>query len=264
MGGYSSFPVCLAAKFLSIPFIIYENNLYLGKTNRYLLPFAKKLFVSYADLKGYDKKYTSKIYEVGNIIRENILNYENNNTQQLNEKDISILILGGSQAAKSFAEKLPNIFKKCKEDNIKLKIYQQCLINQSDDLKKVYHNLKIDSEIFNFSNQLTGYFSKIDFAITRAGSSMLAELLNCNIPIITIPLPSSADQHQLKNAEYFESKGYGFLVKEEDIDKKLFLLIKTIYKDKKLLNKIIIRQKEHSDKKVFKKILNQVKEMIND
>ena len=42
MGGYSSFPVCIAAKLLRIPFIIYENNLHLGKANRYLLPHAKK------------------------------------------------------------------------------------------------------------------------------------------------------------------------------------------------------------------------------
>ena len=52
MGGYSSFPVCIAAKILRIPFIIYENNLYIGKANRFLLPYAKKVFVSYKELGG--------------------------------------------------------------------------------------------------------------------------------------------------------------------------------------------------------------------
>ena len=47
MGGYSSFPVCIAAFFLNIKFVIYENNLIIGKANKYLLPFAKKIFVSY-------------------------------------------------------------------------------------------------------------------------------------------------------------------------------------------------------------------------
>ena len=46
MGGYSSFPVCVAAKILGIPFIIYENNLHIGKANKFLLPYAKKVFVS--------------------------------------------------------------------------------------------------------------------------------------------------------------------------------------------------------------------------
>ena len=50
MGGYSSFPVCLASKLIGIPFIIYENNLHIGKANKFLLPFAKKIIVSYADL----------------------------------------------------------------------------------------------------------------------------------------------------------------------------------------------------------------------
>ena len=70
MGGYSSFPVCIAASILRIPFIIYENNLYLGKANRYLLPFAKKIFVSYKELEGIPKKFNNKICVTGNIIRK--------------------------------------------------------------------------------------------------------------------------------------------------------------------------------------------------
>ena len=56
MGGYSSFPVCIAAKILRIPFIIYENNLFIGKANRYLLPYAKKIFVSYSRIRRYFRK----------------------------------------------------------------------------------------------------------------------------------------------------------------------------------------------------------------
>ena len=50
MGGYASFPVCIAASILRIKFIIYENNLIIGKANKYLLPFANKVFVSYKEL----------------------------------------------------------------------------------------------------------------------------------------------------------------------------------------------------------------------
>ena len=49
MGGHASFPVCIAAKTLNIPFIIYENNIQIGKSNKYLLPFTSKIFVSYQD-----------------------------------------------------------------------------------------------------------------------------------------------------------------------------------------------------------------------
>ena len=75
MGGYSSFPICAAAKILKIPFIIYENNLHLGKANRFLLPFARKMFISYLSLEGVNKKYKHKIFEIGNLIRKDILTY---------------------------------------------------------------------------------------------------------------------------------------------------------------------------------------------
>ena len=64
MGGYSSFPVCIAAKVLKIPFIIYENNLLIGKSNKYLLPFAYKLFVAYPELEGVNDKYKKKLIRI--------------------------------------------------------------------------------------------------------------------------------------------------------------------------------------------------------
>ena len=62
MGGYSSFPICIAASILRIKFVIYENNLIIGKANKYLLPMTKKLFVSYKELDGVPKKYSDKVF----------------------------------------------------------------------------------------------------------------------------------------------------------------------------------------------------------
>ena len=60
MGGYSSFPICIAAFILRIKFVIYENNMIVGKANKYLLPFAKKIFVSYKELEGIPKIHKKK------------------------------------------------------------------------------------------------------------------------------------------------------------------------------------------------------------
>ena len=62
MGGYSSFPICVAASILRIKFVIYENNLIIGKANRFLLPFTEKIFVSYKELEGIPHKYKSQNY----------------------------------------------------------------------------------------------------------------------------------------------------------------------------------------------------------
>ena len=78
MGGYSSFPVCIVAKILRVPFIIYENNLHIGKANKFLLPYANKVIVSHKELDGVAKKYQNKIFEIGNIIRKEIIVFRSN------------------------------------------------------------------------------------------------------------------------------------------------------------------------------------------
>ena len=226
MGGYASFPLCIAAYLLRIPFIIYENNLLIGKANKFLMPFTKKIFTSYEEVAGISKKYKSKQVIIGNIIREKILH------GKLNEKEISdilnILVLGGSQAAKIFAETLPKIFIECKKNNLNIKVYQQCLPDQVSQLKKTYETYGIECELFTFTFDILKYYRLSHLAITRAGSSALAELLNFNLPIISIPLKTSADNHQFKNAQYFERKGYGIMLEENNIEKELFDILLVI------------------------------------
>ncbi len=263
MGGYSSFPVCLASKLIGIPFIIYENNLHIGKANKYLLPFAKKIIVSYEELEGVPLKHHKKVNEVGNIIREEIIKFPIKSRVESSKEKLAILVLGGSQAAQIFAEKLPDIFEKCIKSNINLKIFQQCLKTQNDNLENFYQKLNIDYEIFNYSKNIIKYFSMTDLAITRSGSSMMAELLNARIPFISVPLPSSADNHQLKNAIYYEKKGYSYLIEEKYLDTKLFELIKKI-NDEKLLVQIIKKQEQYSDKSVYKNINNIINEITNE
>ncbi len=262
MGGYASFPFCLAAKTLNIPFIIYENNLLLGKSNKYLMPLAYKVFIAYEEIEGIKLKFKSKVITTGNIIRENILNF--NNKKKYFGEELNILILGGSQAAKSFGEFLPKIFNQCVEANIKIKIIQQCIQDQINKLGEYYKSIKINYELFNFTENILEYFAKAQLVITRSGSSITAELINCKIPFISIPYPHSADSHQEKNAVYFEKKGYSFLIKENEMHEKLFPLIKLIYNDRKILNKLIESQQKHSDSDVFFKINNEIKNLFNE
>ena len=262
MGGHASFPVCIAAKTLGIPFIIYENNIQIGKSNKYLLPFACKIFTSYEELVGIKNKYDHKVVVTGNIIREEILNFKKKN--QFTEDVLNILVLGGSQAAKSFGEILPGVFQECKKENVNIKIFQQCTESQNTKLNEVYKNLNFDFELFNFTNNISEYFSKAQLVITRSGSSVTAELINCKIPFISIPYPHATDSHQDKNATYFEKKGYSISVKETEVNKKLFSLIKSFYKDRKLLDRMIEQQKKHSDKEVFVKINKIIKKLLNE
>ncbi len=264
MGGYASFPVCVASILLRIPLILYENNLYIGKTNKYLIPFAKKILVSFKELEGVPRKHQKKIHEVGNIIRKEIINFKDKKNITKDYKKLKILILGGSQAAKIFAEKLPYIFKKCKDSNISFEIYQQCLPEQNKFLNSYYQSSNIKFEIFNFAPDILNYFSKTNLVITRSGSSMLAELINAEIPFISVPLPTSADNHQLKNAIHYSKNEYSYLIEEKDLDMNLFKLIKKVSENKSLLDKIINKQRQYSDKSVYKNIEKHINQLNNE
>jgi UDP-N-acetylglucosamine--N-acetylmuramyl-(pentapeptide) pyrophosphoryl-undecaprenol N-acetylglucosamine transferase len=263
MGGYSSFPICIAASILRIKFVIYENNLIIGKANKYLLPFAKKIFVSNKELEGIKQKYNNKVIEIGNIVRDEIIN-SNFVNRKINFDNIKLLILGGSQAAKVFADELPQIIDQLKKSGISIKVYQQCQIKQNDQLSQFYKKANIDYEIFNFTDNIVDYYSRVNLVITRSGASVLGELLNLKIPFISIPLPTSAENHQYKNAEFFSKKGYGYLLEERDIQNKLYDLINLIYNDKSLINKILSNQKQHSDKDIFKNLDTHIEKILNE
>jgi len=264
MGGYSSFSVCVAAAILRIKFIIYENNLTIGKANKYLLPFSKKILVSYKEIEGVPIKYNNKIFEIGNIIRREIIDFKNENTQNNRFDEIKILVLGGSQGAKVFAETLPQIFEKLKNYEIPIKVYQQCQNIQNEQLSKFYKKANIDYEIFNFTNKISDYYSKANLVITRSGASALGELINIKIPFISIPLPTSAENHQFKNAVYYKNKGFGYLIEEKDVNEQLYGLIKSIFNDKSLIKNILASQSQYSDKNIFKNINTHIEKIINE
>ena len=263
MGGYSSFPICIAASILRIKIVIYENNLIIGKANKYLLPFAKKIFVSYKELDGISKEYQNKVYEIGNILREEIINSKLELEKKKQFESLKILVLGGSQAAKIFADELPPIFKKLNNSKIAIKVYQQCQKEQNEQISQFYQKAQIDYELFNFTDKIIDYYFKANLVITRSGASVLGELINIKIPFIAVPLPTSADNHQYKNAVFYKKKGYGYLLNEKDIKNKLFDLIYNIYKDQSFL-KILSNQSQYSDKNIFSKLNIELKKIINE
>ena len=264
MGGYASFPICIAASILRIKFVIYENNLIIGKANKFLLPFCKKIFVSYKELEGIPENYNDKVIEIGNIVREEIINFNKNSQVFKNFNEIKILVLGGSQAAKIFAEKLPKIFRNLKESGIPVSVLQQCQKNQNELLLKFYKNTKMDFKIFNFTDRILDYYAEANLVITRSGASVLGELINVKTPFICIPLPNSADNHQFKNAEFYLKKGCGYLLEEKDIENKLKNLINSLFIEKSLIKNIISNQRQYSDKNVFSNLNIQIEKILNE
>lgn len=264
MGGYSSFPVCVASYLLKIPIIIYENNLVLGRANRALLPLARKILVSTKNTHGINKKYEDKIFVAGYLLRKEIFELEKDHNKKENNEELSVLIMGGSQSAKIFGEKIPQIVVQCYKKNIKLKIYQQCLEKQMKEIEAIYNKYKISFKLFSFSEKLSDHYQISDLAITRSGASSIAELINLRIPFIAIPLPSSADGHQFKNALNFQKKGYCFLIEEKLIFPKLFEILEDLNNNREKLLLLKSKMNEHSDKDSLSNVSKFIEKFLNE
>ena len=74
LGGYVSFPISFASKFFKLPLVIYENNMVLGRANRKLLNFSKKILTSKMIINSFPAKYKNKIHQVGPILNKNVFN----------------------------------------------------------------------------------------------------------------------------------------------------------------------------------------------
>ena len=262
MGGYSSFPVCLSGFFLKIPIFIYENNLVIGRANKILLPFSKKILVSTNSIQGIDNKYKNKISHIGFLLRDNILGVKTTNLE-ITKSNLSILVIGGSQSAKVFGEQIPEVIEECNKKGIKFNVYQQCLEYQKKDIQNIYGKLEIKFELFTFCDDLSKYYQKSDIAITRCGASSMAELVNLRIPFVAVPLPSSIDNHQLKNAKYFNEKNYCFLLEQEFLLSKLLNILKDVHQDRTKLYSFKQKMSKHSDKESLMKAKQIIKDYFN-
>ena len=262
LGGYVSFPISFASRFFKLPLIIYENNMVLGRTNKYLSSFSKKIFLAKKITNNFPKKYKSKTYEVGSILDKNIINclpLEEKN----NKGKFSILVLGGSQGAEIFGTIIPTVVKMIKDAGYEIEINQQCIIIQKNSIINFYEKNNIKNYVFEFDKNILKLALSSSLAITRCGASTTAELAHTLTPFIAVPLPNSVDNHQYLNAKYYESKGCCWLLEQDNFNtENLFNLIIETIKNKNKLENIRKNMKKEHNKNVYSNIENEIKEFI--
>ena len=248
-GGYMSLPLILAAKFLRIDIYLIEPNQVLGRSNRYFLKSCKKIFCYSDEIKNFPNMHKDKIIKINPLVRENTYNVEKNFE---NKKKFIILVIGGSQGASFFDKDLKNsIINISKKKTIKI-IHQTSEKNISS-LKDFYSDNNIENIIFSYKKNLVDIIKEADLCITRAGASTLAELSVLNIPFIAVPLPTSKDNHQLENANYYKKKDCCWIIEQSSFKEEI----------EETLNDIIEEKKDYLKKKNNLKKLNYQNTWIN-
>jgi len=260
-GGYVSFPISFSSRFFDLPLIIYENNMVMGRANKYLSSFSKKILLAKNITENFPKKYQSKTYEVGTILNKEIVNCTHLKKEH-NDK-FSILVLGGSQGAEIFGKIIPEVIKKLKDSGNKIEIYQQCLASQKNLISDFYNKNNIKNYVFEFDKNILNLVLSSSLAITRCGASTTAELAHTLTPFIAVPLPNSIDNHQYLNAKYYERKGCCWLLEQNNFNiNNLYNLIVEVIKNKKKLENIRNNMKKNYNKDVYNNIEKKIKDFV--
>jgi len=212
-GGYMSLPLCLASKFLNIKLFLFEPNMVLGRSNKFFISNCKKIFCYSDKIKNFPSKLKNKISVIPTLLRKEF--YAINETESIN-KDVKLLIIGGSQGAKLFDTEIQNSIINLSK-RYKLKVYQQSSQNNYQSLKRLYQTNEIDNELFDFDEDISIFMKKSNICLTRAGASTLAELVFLNIPHLAIPLPTAKDNHQFENAFFYNKQGCNWILNQSEI-----------------------------------------------
>ncbi len=257
-GGYMTLPLCLASKILNIKLFLFEPNLVLGRSNKLILKFSKKIICYNNDLKGLASKYHEKLYISKPILRKEIYNIKKNENSKIKET-VNILILGGSQGAEFFDHTMQKLIITL-ASKFKLKVYQQIQDKKNESkISKIYNDNKIENYIFSFDKDLYSKFHIFDLAITRSGASTISELAYFKIPFIAVPFPYAKDNHQYFNAKYYLDKNCCWVFEQKDFEYTKFKnLVSEIFKDENAYSD----KKENLNKFSYQNVWNDINEKL--
>ena len=227
-GGYMSLPLILAARLLKLKIYLIEPNHVLGRANKFFLNSCQKIFCYTKKIKNFPSEHINKIEVINPLVRQKF--YKVNRTS-INDEKFNILVVGGSQGARVFDNELKQKFVNISKKFL-IQVYHQTSEKNIPILKDYYQKNDIDCSIFSFESNFEKILIKSDLCITRAGASTLAELSVLNIPFITIPLPTSKDNHQLENANFYKDKDCCWMIKQQLLEEKIEELINNIIQNK--------------------------------
>jgi UDP-N-acetylglucosamine--N-acetylmuramyl-(pentapeptide) pyrophosphoryl-undecaprenol N-acetylglucosamine transferase len=231
VGGYSSFPVLRYAQGKGIATFIHESNSFAGKSNILLGKKATKIFVATDGMEKFFPK--EKIIISGNPVRSAIAQStvsreEGINFFGLDASKKTVLAVGGSLGAKSINEAIAKKIDAFAKNNLQL-IWQtgKPYAEQAKAIAKGLPNVWVN----DFINQMENAYAAADVVISRAGAMAIAELCVVQKPVLFVPFPFAAEDHQTVNAMNLVNKNAGLIIKDSEAKEKLVNAVVALAKD---------------------------------
>ena len=214
-GGFASAPALFIASQMGIPIFIQEQNSILGKTNQFLARRAKKVFMGYSILSSlFPMQFTGNPIR-NHIITELINSKEAKEKLGLNPDKLTILSVGGSLGSKTLNDAWDRHLEEIIEKDYQL-IWQTGKTYQKNK-EKSFGNGTLVAE---FIQDMPLVYSAADVIVSRAGAITISELAVVGKPILLVPFPFAAEDHQTKNAQTLVEKNAARMVKDSEMNPK--------------------------------------------
>lgn len=219
-GGYPSLPPLLAAAHLRVPSLVHEQNSVLGRANRVLSTRVTAVATSFEDVRHVPDAARSKVTLTGNPVRAVVKAVAAAPFPVLSASDdIRILVFGGSQGARFFADMMPGVVAALPEEvRRRIVLTQQCREEDMARTAEAYRTSGLRAELNPFFMDMPQRMAASHLVICRSGASTIAELGVVGRPAVLVPLPHALDNDQLRNAESFERAGAGWLKPQAGIE----------------------------------------------
>lgn len=254
-GGFASGPILYIASLFGIPTVIQEQNSYPGITNKILGKRVNKICVAYDNLDRFFDK--NKIVFTGNPVRSDIKKIDIKTTSAFNfkleENKKTLLIIGGSNGSREINKAILNNLELF--NSLDIQVLWQCGKIYFEQYKHLNTNKSVS--VFAFIDEMNLAYDVADIIISRAGASSISELCIVGKPVIFIPSPNVAEDHQSKNALSLVNKKAAIMIEEKNIKKDFKNSFTELINNKELqidLSRNVLKQAK----------LNATKDIVNE
>ncbi len=266
VGGYASAPVLRAAVSQGIPTLLQEQNSYAGVTNKLLGRKASIICVAYEGMERFFPK--DRIVLTGNPCRQDLeitpqKAIEGYSFFNLDPNKNTILMVGGSLGARTLNESIVSAFDEIREQNVQ--VIWQCGKYYYKEMKelevagKIPHNVKL----YDFVSRMDLAYSVADLVISRAGAGSISEFSILGKPVILVPSPNVAEDHQTQNALSLVKKNAAILVPDNSAKQELFSVTLELVRNSEKLSELSSNIEQLAQHNSANRIVDQIAKLAN-
>ena len=259
-GGFASGPLLQAAGQAGIPTVIQEQNSFPGITNKLLSKRANAICVAYENLERFFPK--EKIVLTGNPVRQDLIDIESKKEEAiafygLDANKKTLLVLGGSLGARRVNQLIEKELQNMLSQDVQ--VIWQCGKLYFEDYKK-YNQQHV--RVVDFIERMDFVYAAADVIVSRAGASSVSELCIVGKPVIFIPSPNVAEDHQTKNAQAIVDAKGAILLKESELDSQFSIVFEALMKDQGKQKQLSDNIKKLAMPNATKVIVEQIKKLL--